>query len=324
MNTRNTLQIIRSFFYYPHTLSTTRNVQKWLIESGNTTEKEEILYQIWNESEVKIIPAHYQALKKVKAKLGISPHQNHFLLTRPFRNIAAIFIPLLLIAISLYFIQRQTINRITTCNKEQKHITLPDGSEVWLNSESTISYTSQFGASIREINLQGEAYFSVFKDPGKPFIVKTEEFKIQALGTEFNVTAYHADSRVITTLTKGKIQVNIITNPIDSAYILEPGRQIIYQRSNKSIQLETVKGNSTAWKNRQLIFQDATLQDIFNTLQRHYDVTIHYNPAEFPNDTYSVKFIDQENIGQILNVLQDIIGQFHYQQDKKNITIKKY
>lgn len=324
MNPRNTLQIIRSFFYNSHIPTTIRKTQEWLIEPYHSTEKEKALYQIWNESEIKIIPAHYQALKKVKTKLGFSSHRNHFLLPGSFRHIAAIFVPLLLIAVSLYFIQRQTITRITTCNKEQKHITLPDGSEVWLNSESTISYTSQFGASIREINLQGEAYFSVFKDPGKPFIVKTEEFKVQALGTEFNITAYHADSRAITTLTKGKIQVNIITNPIDSAYILEPGRQIIYQRSDKSVQLQTVKNNSAAWKNKQLIFQDATLQDIFNSLQRHYDIIIYYNPADFSNDTYSVKFIEKENLNQVLNVLQDIIGPFHYQQNQKNITIKKH
>lgn len=327
MKSHYTKELLSQFFYHSYSSPITKRVQKWIVENNWTIEKDDTLHDLWEKLETKPDKSLFIALEKVKTKIGI-PRPS--LIRRHLPRVAAVFIPLfLVIGEYLYFHQDTSLVKVITSNNEQKTHTLPDGSEVWLNAGSTIIYSPNPNDPVRLVTLQGEAYFSVHPDKTRPFIVQTNEFSVKALGTKFNVYAYPSDSRTIATLTSGKIQIDLSPkgeqHP-NQTYILLPQQQFIYHKQNHSISLDSLSDGITGWKEGALVFQDATLQDILNTLQRHYGIAFRYDPQSFPQDTYSVKFIHRENINQVLEILQDITGKFNYEKEKNNIitiTINK-
>lgn len=125
-------------------------------------------------------------------------------------------------------------------------VELPDGTQVSLGSKTTFHYDKDFGKKQRIVYLEGEAYFDVAKQKDKPFIVKTKEQDIEALGTKFNVMAYPLDSLVVTTLLEGSVRLT--TLGIDRQAILQPNQQFVYNRNRKSISLNRVDAQQyTSW-----------------------------------------------------------------------------
>lgn len=117
-------------------------------------------------------------------------------------------------------------------------VELPDGTQVSLGAKTTFHYDKDFGKKQRIVYLEGEAYFDVAKQRDKPFIVKTKEQDIEALGTKFNVMAYPLDSLVVTTLLEGSVRLT--TLGIDRQAILQPNQQFVYNRNRKSVFLNRV------------------------------------------------------------------------------------
>ena len=237
---------------------------------------------------------------------------------------AAVIIPVLLLAGGYFYMNRE-VKMITvfTSNNEQKEYTLPDGTTIRLNSGSKISYPSRFKDTTRAITLEGEAYFSVTGNPKKPFIVRTGSLSVRVLGTKFNISAYPGNDKTVATLNSGSIQVNIREKENDSNYILKPNQQIIYSKIDRSVLVNTVTEETVGWKEGLLIFQDATFNDIMSTLQRRFDVSIEYAEQEFPNIPCTVKFVHHESLTEILNVLQEVIGDFGYTIQNNKVTLIK-
>jgi ferric-dicitrate binding protein FerR (iron transport regulator) len=158
----------------------------------------------------------------------------------------------------------------------QYRLVLPDGSKVWLNAASKLRYPNSFVGNERLVELEGEAYFEVEKNPSKPFIVKTRFQQTVVLGTQFNVNSYHDEPAELITLTEGK--VNIITtneNGITNKTIsLEPGTQAsVNSEINKRI--VNVDG-VVAWKEGMFQFEEVELSVIMRQLSRWYDVDVKY------------------------------------------------
>lgn len=156
-------------------------------------------------------------------------------------------------------------------DKGQKaNMTLPDGTQVWINSDSKITYNSNFNKSSRNIKLEGEAYFQVAKNEKIPFVVQTPFVDVQALGTAFNIKAYANDSDVETTLVEGKVMVN---TPLQSKCLL-PNQRMIFGKLDNSVSIEPDADAEAyaAWRTNQLMFNHQDLKSITKVLERYYNI----------------------------------------------------
>lgn len=155
---------------------------------------------------------------------------------------------------------------------------LPDGTHVWLNSDSELSFPAQFDDAKREVSLSGEAYFSVTKNAAQPFIVKTTgDIEVKVLGTEFNVSAYPDADVVETTLREGSVNVSDKKQNV----ILTPSHQAVYEKKSRHLTSRKVDVRLyTTWKDGLFVFENKPLEEIMTTLSRWYNINVFYaNPA---------------------------------------------
>lgn len=331
MKTDYISQIIQQFFDHRYTAETEKKVQQWLVDDEYQEEKKQRLRAVWDHLDSSIDRAGYQALEQIKITLGFPDIGKKLGKIKPFRvllRIAVVIIPILIIAGAAYFLMRDIGENnqiiVSVPNGQKRELVLPDGSEVWMNAGSTIRYPEQMKGKVRLINLEGEAYFVVVKDPERPFIVNASSMRVEALGTEFNIEAYPGSSQVIATLAYGKIRVNLIQNGNAGSYVLNPDDQLVYNKRNEEVEVRVVSLNdAVGWKNGKLIFQDATFSDIIGTLERQYDITIRLDNYTDTNDRYSVQFVNGESIDQIMIVLRDVIGNFEYKKSGNEISVRR-
>lgn len=196
---------------------------------------------------------------------------------------AAIFILPLISAFSVYFLMNGNIAgngipvTVTAGKGEKAEITLADGSRVWLNSGSSLTYNETFSRKERNVYLTGEAYFEVAKDKKHPFTVKTNEMDIQALGTAFNVSAYDTEQFFSSVLLEGKVKVSAY----GQEYILEENERAIYDKTNHTLTTDKVYASDfVEWKNGNLYFQNRSFEEIANTLARVFNVEIGFVSEE--------------------------------------------
>lgn len=321
-------QILSQFFTNTYPSSTEEKIQKWLINDKWTAEKDKALETIWDnipmtsdENTNKVLDRVNKAIKVIESRQKYSRRKNFRL------SYFAFIVPLALLFAGYYYInfshQKIEMIEITTSYNEQKECTLPDGSTLLLNSGSKVIYPSKFKDTIRVITLEGEAYFNVTSNAIKPFIVQTSSLLIKVLGTKFNVSAYPTDDIATATLNSGSVQVKVKTQTEDNKYILKPNQQIIYNKVDKSVLINAAVDETVGWKDGYLIFQNATFNDIMNTLQRRFNVLIIYDISTFDNIPYTAKFVHNENIVDVLNILQDVMGNFNYEIEDNRIMLFK-
>ena len=323
MENNNIARIIRKFLSSRFPSETEEKVQKWLIKEKDTQAKEKASLDYWNELEIKADSNTYTALERVNLRIGYNKeHLKNIVSYRKFTRVAAVIIPLFFLAgFFLYSLSAgNELIEVTAAYGEQKRLLLPDNSEIWLNAGSTITYPQTFAEDKRLVTLDGEAYFIVSKDATKPFIVETSQLSVKVLGTKFNVRAYADDERISTTLTSGKVEVNVCSQ---FPRILQPNERLTYDKSTSHIAISTVESVDTdSWIKGRLVFTNATAEEIFRALERRYNTTIENTLSIPATRRYTVKFLKDENLNEMLNILADIIG-FTYQQNENKIIITK-
>ena len=183
-------------------------------------------------------------------------------------------------------------------------VQLSDGSEVHLNFGSKLKYPQNFTGNTREVILLGEGYFDVAHNPEKPFIVKTGELNIKALGTKFNVLAYPGEGTISTTLVEGKVIVEQkeVNGNIKTIGAMEPGQHVNYNIKNKSVSSSKVSVERyIAWKDGKLVFENESIVEVTARLSRMFNVD--FEIADNVKDySYTVTFID-EPLFQILDLM---------------------
>lgn len=323
MENNNIARIIRKFLSSRFPSETEEKVQKWIVKGKDTQAKEKASLDYWNELEVKADSNTYTALERVNLRIGYNKeHLKNIASYRKFTRVAAVIIPFFLLGgFLLYSLSvGDELIEVTAAYGEQKRLLLPDSSEIWLNAGSTITYPQTFAEDKRLVTLDGEAYFIVSKDTTKPFIVETSQLSVKVLGTKFNVRAYADDERISTTLTSGKVEVNVRSQ---LPRILQPNERLTYDKSTSHIDISTVESIDTdSWIKGRLFFTNATAEEIFRTLERRYNTTIENTLSIPATRRYTVKFLKDENLNEMLNILADIIG-FTYQQNENKIIITK-
>jgi ferric-dicitrate binding protein FerR (iron transport regulator) len=234
---------------------------------------------------------------------------------------------------------------VVTKNGSRTRILLPDGSSVWLNGSSKLTYDNKhFGDTLREVTLSGEGYFDVVKNPRIPFVIHTNNMQIKVLGTSFNVKAYPGEKNTETSLVRGSIEVTVKgtrkkimmkandklivpneavnaagsplqvnTRPIiaDRAFSMQ---HLTFSRDDNSI-LET------AWVDNKLVFDNETFEDVAVKMERWYGVVIRFKDDKLKNVHMTGTF-EKQTVTEALQALQ-YLSPFTYNIKNDTITIAK-
>jgi Fe2+-dicitrate sensor, membrane component len=179
---------------------------------------------------------------------------------------------------------------------------LPDGTLVWLNSDTKMKYNNSYNDKNRMVKLDGEAYFEVAKDKDKPFIVQVNNINIEALGTAFNVKAYSVDDHISATLMEGSIAV-ISGN--ESA-ILKPNENIFYDRNTQQLIKKTLHNTDlvSAWRSGRIVFGGETLGEAAFMLERIYNIRIIFETEDIKDYTFlgTIKNNSLSNVFEIMSL----------------------
>lgn len=182
------------------------------------------------------------------------------------------------------------------------HLTLSDGTKVWVNSGSTLRFPVEFTDSTREVFLTGEAYFDVTHN-GKPFIVSANEINVRVLGTEFNVSAYSDDKAIATTLVEGKVAIRSSKN--EKQAVLTPGLQAVLDKDNSNLQVEEVNtGIYTSWVDGKLEFANENLEIVMKRLARWYNFKYSFQNEQAKTYHFSARFSKEEKLSKVLEMLE--------------------
>lgn len=279
-----------------------------------------------------------------------------------FLKIASVFLLLLNLGLVISLIRTNKLNNTETFtelivpNGSKSMVVLPDGSKVWLNAGSKLIYEGKFNRTIREVRLEGEAYFAVANDKKRPFVVKTARLSIRALGTEFNIRSYHDEGTIETTLIKGSVKViekredSYVTEDV----VLKPNQKLTFIKKTGKLfrsddpatpaisssqepksnddNLETERKEQIiidsidplpviSWREDKLILTGEGFEEVKVKLERWYDVKIIITDPELLNLRFKGTF-KKEPLEQAMEALK-LASPFHYQIDRNIITITR-
>ena len=207
---------------------------------------------------------------------------------------------------------------ITVPAGQRINITLVDGTNVWLNARTSLSYPVKFGKNNRQVVLDGEAYFDVTKDKSKPFIVQTDNYNVEVLGTQFDVNAYSETGEFETTLMSGSVKVASASDSTQKI-TLKPNNKVFLQ--DGKLHVTAVDDyNPYRWKEGLICFKNETFTSIMKDFEKYYGLTIQVKNKNVFKYVYTGKFRQTDGIDYALRLLQKDI-KFTYQRDDENQII---
>lgn len=211
-----------------------------------------------------------------------------------------------------------TYNTITVPRGNLFRLTLPDGTEVWLNAETSLIFPTRFTGSNRQVELKGEAYFEVAKASDMPFRVKANGTVVDVLGTHFNVSAYPEEKQVKTTLLEGSVKLsNNFTQTV-----IQPGQEGSLNISSNTIKIAQARGNEAiAWKDGLFIFHNEGIASILKKAERWYDVDVVYE-GDVPDNEFGGSISKYKDISELLHVIE-MTTTIHYKIEGRRVTIMK-
>ena len=292
--------------------------RKYLSNSATSDEMKELDEWIasnedlndWLENQVDDSSAEMDAekqadiLAKIHEKIAVQSKQK-FVLPGWAKTVAAVaLIVLMAVSAAIYFRSNQPnmiqYAEIGALRGQKASVTLPDGTKITLNSESTLKYSTNYNQSDRAVELVGEAYFEVAKNKKIPFVVKAGKLEIEAKGTAFNIKAYPTDNSISTTLTEGKIEVK---TPVDVLNMI-PNERMEYNNTDQTFRKLTLTDaeGSIGWLNDELSFENATLAEVVANFSRIYNIDIRFASESIKEQRFTGKI----NNNSLLSVLRII------------------
>ena len=286
------------------------------------------------------------------------PITEHSTRTIPLRRWLSYAAAVIVLAGSAFFIYRyatgkplntpsiaanNTMSEVVARPGSRTKLVLPDGTQVWLNAESRITYQHNFNQSFREVTLEGEAFFDVTHNAAKPFIVHTSGINIKVLGTAFNVKSYASDETIETTLLRGSIEVVKQNDPTAPKVILRPNEKLVFNKKDlletdgtKQQVAATVQPaiaithlpadipdsiiKETSWRYNKLDFNGDSFEELAEKMERWYDVHISFSNERLKRYRLKGSF-EKETLVQALEALK-LINKFEYEVDGKEVVIK--
>jgi ferric-dicitrate binding protein FerR (iron transport regulator) len=201
-------------------------------------------------------------------------------------------------------------------------LTLPDGTNVWLNAASALKYPTSFTGNERRVEVTGEAYFEVVKNAAKPFIVQVKDkADIEVLGTSFNINAYENEHAIRTTLLNGSVRVGVPSTDYKKAVVLVPGQQAQIVGKQISVAANPPADKILAWKNGLFNFDGADLEEVMRQLERWYDIEVIYENG-IPHTRFIGEMSRQIALTDLLDILKRTEVDFRV-EGRKLIVLNK-
>lgn len=211
-------------------------------------------------------------------------------------------------------------NTIETPKGGQYQLMLPDGSTVWLNAASSLRYALDLKyTKIREVELQGEAYFEIQHDKLRPFKVKTARETVEVLGTHFNVNSYRDEAVEKTTLLEGSVKIS--DKKALSVKILKPGEQAALLENGDIKVAKADLEAATAWKNGLFVFEDEKLADIMKRVSRWYNVEVEFQDVD-TDLVFGGSVSRYDNVSKVLRKLEKV-GGVHFKVEGRRIIVTR-
>ena len=244
------------------------------------------------------------------------------------RNVAAILFLPLVVTTALLFLRstepsHPVIVSVATDAGQRTQFTLDDGTRVWLNSNSQLTYHQDGNSADTRVRLEGEAYFSVPPQRKHPLVVATSHKDIRVLGTSFNVRAYEKEDVIETVLENGAIELELHPTAENESrmVVLRPDQRAVLSKTDHTLDIRD--GNTyefTAWKDGVLAFRNISFDDLARRLEDWFNVDIQYEPDRFNDQKYSGIFRNRENLDQVLQSIK-MVTPFEYQVENNRIII---
>jgi transmembrane sensor len=308
-------------------------VLKWFERSAGTPEGKTYLFKIWEELQDKeespdtdfdllLDRIHHQInLNRTNELMNESDFnlikfkRKRYYITLLTKAAAILMLPALGLGLYMAFkyqsvrntraLFTMSYNEVFSSVDAITKVSLPDGSNIWLNHNSSLRYPSVFGDNSRNVELKGEGYFEVAHNERKPFIVTAGTIQIEAVGTTFNVMAYPEEDRVETSLIDGRVELHRTGSNGKIIHMLEmkPNDLAVFQKANNEItNIKIDDDRYFSWKNGKLVFNGTPMDEVARKLGRWFNVDIQINDPKLLKLTYTATFV-QESLPQVLELI---------------------
>ena len=327
-------KILKNFAGGHYSLKDFKLVSRWFEDPDSEAELKIAIEQHWNEFSPQIAEGEKNlslVLKQLKQKMvSEKPAVSFRIRLQKFytRAAAILLLPLILYSVYSTFLGPSTIDNsslveIYSPQGARTHFQLPDGTHGWLNSGSSLKYTTNFPAN-RKVQLSGEGWFKVIPNKDKPFVVSTPALDIQVLGTQFNVTAFPDENTTEVVLEEGKVNVEGKVKKFTAG--MKPNERFIYDGHLKTSIIQPVNASQySAWKDGLLVFRNEPLSEVLKRIGRWYNVEIVMTDPLLLKFRYRATF-QEEQIEEIIRLIS-LTAPIEYTFENRNLddngTFKK-
>lgn len=212
-----------------------------------------------------------------------------------------------------------TYHEIYNPKGQKRLVTMPDGSNIYLNGDSKIKYVKNFNSGKRIVSLEGEAFFDVQHRPNQPFIVRTGKVTTTVLGTSFNINSYKSSKNISITVQTGKVGVVVKNGREKQVQFLYPNQQLNISTDNLSMISKIVDGSEIdSWREYKMLFYDKPLSEIVQVIEREYDLDITIKRESLKDVKITTKF-DKCSVSQIMNMITQLSNSKYKIYEKKVI-----
>lgn len=301
-------KLLFKFFEGKTSFEEEKRIRSWMEKSESNSES---FMKNRAEYDIQLLAGHNSVDKKSK--------KDNITVLKFVSSVAAVALLLIVSGIYIfnYINSEPQFNTVIVPAGQRINLILSDNTNLWLNSNSTLRYPTEFSKNNRTVYLDGEAYFEVSKTKEKPFIVKTPKGDIYVTGTSFNVEAYSKFNNFETSLFKGG--VDIFSNE-QKLVSLKPNEKVSIK--NNEILVEAIEDTGKyLWKDGLIVFNDKSLEEIIHSLERYFDVEIKIDSSTLPQLTYTGKFRQEDGVDYALRVLQKSIN-FIYERNEVSRVIE--
>lgn len=319
-------------------------IEKYFTEDLDAAERVELLKEVVTDAEWQAEFARYQntqallsfsddVVDNVDSRRGYNlllsrmKRKRTYQTMRRFAGYAAAII-LAIVSVHLYHVYSHSSQFLQAAETslfvpagQRVNLTLPDGTTVWLNAQSRLTYPTTFAGDERRVSIEGEAYFEVVPDKNMPFIVSAGNVEMKVLGTTFNVYNYPGESFRRISLIEGSLQVY---NSVSSdGVILKPNEEVFVREGKMQI-AEIPNADYFLWTEGIYSFENEELEVILKKLEMYYDIRIQVNDPDMLQWKYTVKFRQRDDIDEIIRLLQKVHPfRMQKEEEKNQIIIKK-
>ena len=299
-------------------------IEKWIAHSEANAQFFARTQKLWQATKASpsASPDVDKAWRKVQARVGLKTKVRSL---RPIMLRAAASVLILIAAYALwqYIMPDKVSMQIAKTGQERKTINLPDGTQVWLNQYSQITYPKEFKTSERKIKLSGEAYFEVTHNPNKPFLIESGNTEVKVLGTSFNLMAYPDSSRIWVQVNTGRVAFYPV-GQVEKGVRLQKGETGLFNRSTEQIaKTELSDPNLLAWQSDTLIFKETPCIEVFNALEKTFQIKIIRDYPAMPGCTFNGTYEDQ-TVNAIMQSLAFVFNlELVIDENNKVYTLRK-